>query len=615
MRTITCVAVLMALALPVTASAVTVDSFWWVGLEDLEWNAVPWLYIEADGDIPSSGPTTPDQYHDVYISDTGFGGGWYSHVGTPEVATGMDAHTRQLYIGGWPGPFDDYDGAGPGEVGHGSAIGREGRLLISGGTLTVHELVAPTSDPPCAYTRVGYRGAVGEVEQTGGMFKDCTTITMGWSSDSLGIWKLRAGTVETFGFDVGIQGTGFLDIRGGEVEPLQGVEDPDEDPWSQVGVTSIGGSYHSGPNARIVDDPLAGDTYSPGVGLVNVGGGKLHVPDMYVGHHLGGVGVLAVRPHSDMWLPAPSMPLSVVQVAAPAPPSGQTNPGWSYYNHGALRIGAFGGTGVVSQSGGLVEANWIALGREEGSYGQLVIEGGKLHQAGSPNSFTSAFYNGPDIDRTVTTPGENHPQDPDDADDPHTSIGGRGNLTVIGNGTFENPLEVDIDGDYFQGPGSRLTVVLDSGAVTEPLPWVGILGAPIATIDVGGTATFRPGSVLDVRIARAANIGAWGRSPTPKRDEEDEPIPGTEQPYYAEPGESWTILVADDIDIEANAQFSPGLRCANESAEAGWKYGVVGSALRIAYCPAGASHPICSNANYSCPCERAAGSGVCAPEE
>jgi len=136
--------------------------------------------------------------------------------------------------------------------------------------------------------------------------------------------------VRAHGFDLGVEGTGILDMTGGEVLGANG---------GNGTLTYVGRGYTSN------------DVHTPGVGLVNQTGGVHRAGGVRIGHVQGSVGTYTVRDGATL-------------TAATQLTVGQR------------------GTGAVVQTGGLVEAKTIWLGREAGGFGQYTFGGGQLHQTG-----------------------------------------------------------------------------------------------------------------------------------------------------------------------------------------------------------------------------------------
>ncbi|MEM7409930.1 MAG: hypothetical protein AAF430_06835 [Myxococcota bacterium] len=219
--------------------------------------------------------------------------------------------TGQLYIGGWDADhLGDPPPTPPGLL-LPVDVGATGTLRISDGKLQVGKYAseAGSGDPEFtkAYLRVGYFGARGLFEQTGGEVHTTkkVSIAMG-SADSIGVVDLKGGELRTPGVDVGVQGLGILHVSGGHLE--EGYDDPEDpnnpafDPVEDIEVvgSSIGrgysytkqqGSSHY-PNDFVED----GSGRIPGIGIADFSGGTSIFHEVVtVGTLAGSFGVMHVR--------------------------------------------------------------------------------------------------------------------------------------------------------------------------------------------------------------------------------------------------------------------------------------------------------------------------------
>jgi hypothetical protein len=199
---------LLAAALVLGVSPAGAETLWWFGDagDDLWSNPANW-------ELSSGGAEAPSADLDVYITTS-------DHNGLDELEVfplidstmmGVDrAESATLYVGGWPYYLDAH---------HGSPLGRYGVLDVAG-DLYIADRTA--GSPPCYYLRLGYRGARGTLNQSGGTISSCTLFSVAYdSADSVGIWNLSGGEMVGFGLDLGVQGTGILDMTGGEIRPME----------------------------------------------------------------------------------------------------------------------------------------------------------------------------------------------------------------------------------------------------------------------------------------------------------------------------------------------------------------------------------------------------------
>ncbi len=347
------------LLLPSSALSATM---WWVGgpdpdnvSADTEWGVVG-NWKQDNGDGTHTFGNLPSDLLDVYITSSD-----HSHAGGPPldppvsvITSGVDAVTEHLYIGGWPGSFDLASGGG-----HGNPSNHSGTLDILGGTLEL-SVNPENTNPKCHYMRLGYRGAVGTINQTGGHVWGCTYFSFGYQApDALGIWNLDGGTIETYGLDIGVMGTGVVMMDGGSLVPqsrASTVSDyipPGETEPLVVHHTVNGGRTNIGRGYRGSEDG-----YETGVGFVNQQSGVFRQGTIRIAEGPGSVGVHAVR---------------AGQVQAIS----------------RIEVG-YEGHGSIVQSGGWVQAPRVDLGTRSRGVGLYSITGGLLWQS-DPNQ---SFFNG-----------------------------------------------------------------------------------------------------------------------------------------------------------------------------------------------------------------------------
>lgn len=295
-------------------SAAGAETIWFMGDEtDADWdNGDNWKTDFGNGSHTTG--FVPEAYIGTYVTS--------SDMLDPAPAlidTGMAAVTGALYVGGWDASFDGD---------HGSPLNRAGTLDILGGALEISEKEFGGS-PPCHYLRLGYRGADGTVNQSGGAVYGCTSFSFGYRSpDSTGTWNLDGGSIEAPALDVGIQGTGLLLMDDGSITVPEG----------HTGRISVGHGYSSDEEG-----------YEPGLGFVNQRGGSIDDHKIEIGRNVGAVGTYAVR-------------------------DGATLEGSS------IGIGVDDAFGALTQTGGTVRAPMITIGGSKGAIGALTISGGTLEQ-------------------------------------------------------------------------------------------------------------------------------------------------------------------------------------------------------------------------------------------
>jgi hypothetical protein len=436
-------------------------------VEDEDWSQITnwWNLQNSENELPEATDL-------AYV--TSF---WLLPEPTAVIETSF-VDTGPLYVGGW-------EAAADAELGTDSAD-HAGTLEIRDGIVTLH--TTPGGSPPCHYLRVGSRGARGTIRQTGGLIRGCTFFSFGfYAPDTVGIWHLDGGTIETYGLDIGVMGTGLLDVQGGIVKPLSSPIDGVPIPGGN-GIVQIGTGYH-----------LPETGYQPGVGVVTQSGGEFLSTRVEIGQKLGTVGTLSVHAAAD-------------------------------FRTDALEVGP-SGTGAIVQTGGLLEADSVVLGRSPDGLGVLTISGGTLRQT-LPSSF--GLYNGYS----------------------EASPHGVGRMTIIGAAA-----EIDLTGTYYQNHLSRLTVMLDA-----PAPHI----APIVT---AGQAYFGAGAIVDVEIVK---------------DQENDPVltPAVEQVFRLVESHGSGILNAG-LALAAEDTGDWKLRYTSEYP------GPALDVLSVVYCPGFAASPTC----------------------
>ena len=237
--------VILGLMLCPLSGASSAETVWWVANGvDTCWNT-PGNWITSnhphDDIIPHGLLTT-------YITTS-------DHDGLAElppvmidasVAGDAKATAGHLYVGG----FDTISPV------HGDARNHAGVLNITGGELQLG----------LAYFRVGSSGARGTVNQSDGLVYTDWIISLGWlSPDSVGTWNISGGEVSAR-FDIGVHGTGHLNMTGRFVHP------------SCHGCRMIVGH-------GAVDDGVA----LPARGTLTQSGGLFTTPDLFVGTQAGAV--------------------------------------------------------------------------------------------------------------------------------------------------------------------------------------------------------------------------------------------------------------------------------------------------------------------------------------
>ena len=243
----------------------------------------------------------------------------------PSVIDGVNALTRNLYIGGWTQTLNPS---------HGDASNHSGELVVKSGNLRIADFPDPgnMTNPDCYYLRLGFGGAVGTLNQSGGNIWSCTFLSIAFEHpDSLGIWNVSAGVANSYGVDLGSMGTGIINMNGGSIVGQN-------DSTYTHGDHIVGRGYFH-PNAG----------YETGVGLVNMRAGVFYNEDVTIAEGLGSTGTLAVRR------------------------TGITGAAKD------LIVGKHG-SGSLVQSGGWVIAKNVVIGSEKRGYGLYTISGGNFIQ-------------------------------------------------------------------------------------------------------------------------------------------------------------------------------------------------------------------------------------------
>jgi hypothetical protein len=309
---------IIPLALLFAASAAqAVPTWWWIdgGSDDLWDNVDNW----GDTSTPQNNGVPPVTINeDTYIttSDT------LSIDPTALIDASVDVEHGTLYVGGWLSAFD---------TPHGDPHGHFGVLNITGGELHA-------DSPNCRYMRLGTRGARGTVNQSGGLYSTCQAISIAYvGEDAVGFYNLSGGTVTPFGFDVGGQGTGIVDMTGGTINSV-----------------ASGSPTRSSAIGRGITHPDA-ERYQPGVGAFLQSGGTFKPENLYIGSSGGSTGVLTVRGESTFEVLNDDDGIA----------------------DGAVFVG-FYGHGSVVQSGGDTDTGSVTLGRRPGGYGMYTMTGGSF---------------------------------------------------------------------------------------------------------------------------------------------------------------------------------------------------------------------------------------------
>ncbi len=230
-----------------------------------------WIDVNGSGDItsktriPDGGnsldPCAPTSTVDhVYV--TSFNIPWSQNgLQSPYPVVQIEENDvielNTLYIGGWASRpvFDFHHMVGFGKRPNPAAAW--GMVQMSGGDLAMG-----------SYIRIGYNGASGRFEQTGGDVRACrSTISVGTHSSvgtnmGVGEWHMSGNsTVEFTGFSIGNNSTGLLHQTGGRV---------DCDESNDSCITGIGSGWRDGSNNHI---------YTPGQGMYHMTGGTFDIAE------------------------------------------------------------------------------------------------------------------------------------------------------------------------------------------------------------------------------------------------------------------------------------------------------------------------------------------------
>ncbi len=283
--------------------AARADTLWWTASagDDAASRAMNWKTH------PSHVRRLPAGDLDVYVTTADHHGIRPGDLDVWPRITDADLVSGGLYVGGWPRSLRrDF----------GDPEAHSGRLHIAGGSLRTAER---EGSPPCAYLRVGYDGADGHVEQSGGAFSSCTFLSLGFRrGTSFGSYELRGGEIDAFGLDTGVMGGGSLRQTGGELD---------------AGTHNVGRGY------------TLGREFSPGSGHFRLGGGTHAVNTLRLGSRSGAAGLASVQRGT--------------------------------LSADAVEIGSEG-SGALVQSGGRIVAKKVVVGHAEGGSGQLTVAGGEL---------------------------------------------------------------------------------------------------------------------------------------------------------------------------------------------------------------------------------------------
>lgn len=432
------------------------DTLWWMGLNGEDWQDIDNWGNEVHAPMYPEGETGLPVYITTSNHQVMPGGTHGSHLLNQPTVNLNDGGVpvekyleNVLYIGGWD-IHDSNQQLSHDPNGSNNIHLHQGILNLERGEIRLGLSPNPAASPRCRYLRLGSYGARGTINQSGGKISGCTFMTFAnWSPDSIGTWNLSGGSIETFGFDLGNEGTGIFNMTGGTLFSLSGLIDPDpeggvdlgsaprlpNDPdWNPSSTKEmiIGRGY----NHRSTTTP--NDKYFPGVGLYNQIDGVADLDQIQISHGPGSIGILAVRKDALLTV------------------------------SGSISIGEYG-KGTVLQTGGVFEADEIIrIGPQEGGFGELTLAGGTF------KAHSQLFV------------GSNNNE------------GGEGNVTVVG----RNSDEITLDG--FQGenkkdgfvvyPGSRVSFLIDE-------PEVGS-GSRLTPIIAESEVKFQYDSEIDIAFIR-----------------------------------------------------------------------------------------------------------------
>jgi hypothetical protein len=284
------------------ASIASAETIWWVAQgADNRWNTDGnWVNASPPHDVVIPDGTVP-----VYITTSEHHG--LASLPAALIDDTVVAQTRSFYIGGWGSELDSEHGN------PGNPVVHSGVLDVTGGELDVD-----------GYMRLGMRGAAGTVNQSGGTVTTDLQVTMGWlSAESSGTYNLSGGTLSTYSLGVGVNGTGYFNMTGGEA-------------YSN---TSFIGRGHSSTAGTL-----------PGSGVMNQTGGIFRAPWLYLGYSEESDGT--VRVGGDALFEVPTRLVTGVD-----------------------------GSGSITQDGGTIDLGWsLHLGENSGSFGKYTITQGTFLQ-------------------------------------------------------------------------------------------------------------------------------------------------------------------------------------------------------------------------------------------
>lgn len=248
------------------------------------WQPEPWLWTTPDNWIrinypgtPLSSPMCEPRVLEPPIPRVPISGeNVYIPFQTHAILDGGTALSGLLYVGGWDQVFDagmsgppipDPEGANP------------TLLEIKSGTLTIGGCTCNPATGPCTFVNtvecyefVGYRGAAGIVEQSGGEHHVANTLDIGRGSiETWGRYELSGGLLRPRGIDIGLQGYGELEMTGGTLY--------------STGGASVGTGYFYGGQ---IDSGQVTNEVLPGEGKFwQRGGTSTFVHEMVIGYQNG----------------------------------------------------------------------------------------------------------------------------------------------------------------------------------------------------------------------------------------------------------------------------------------------------------------------------------------
>lgn len=440
----------------ITAQASTL---WWMGNFDSDWqNENNWAesgthFPYLPENFPNKSYITTSDHNEMTGTQPHFLDNPLVILNDVSIAPDQKILNSPFYIGGWD-IFDNLQQFDHDPTNQNIIHRHEGILQLERGEITLGVNPQSPSNPKCHYLRVGSYGARGTINQSGGKISSCTFMTFGhWSPDSLGTWNLSGGTIETYGFDLGNQGIGIFDMRGGTLISLRGniSVDPDgniaesELPnaiprstdietaayWNEPDTnTIIGRGYnHSSSN------PADNNGYLPGIGIFNQVDGVTDLNKLEISSGPASIGILAIRKNAKFTV------------------------------NNQLTIGTYG-KGSMIQTGGEVNAKGtISLGRYEGAFGELSLAGGTFKTKG------------PILNGAIEN--ENSYS--------HNDWSGTGNITIIGSNTeLIDIYGADNENSLVIYSGSRLSFLIDETT------------SRISTINANKQINFSDNAELDI---------------------------------------------------------------------------------------------------------------------